>query len=201
MIKFVDSIDIAPIVQELNNCPNIAWHDTKLWSSPADYNQSTLSQDGVVNKQSVIREQDRLHVIWQADPNGGNQEWWQDSNWRDRAPIITQYGKLFPDTIKTLSDFCRIKDQVLNRLFFSRLTSGQQVYPHRDAPWGTNFEKNTRYGVVITTNPDCTVTSQGHVANPEPGTVFWFDNSQEHSAVNNGLTDRIYLYMDIKPRI
>jgi hypothetical protein len=201
MIKNLDSIDISTIVRELNSCPEEAWHDTKAWSNPADYSNSTLSQAGLLDKKSVTREQDRLHVIWQADPNGANQEWWQDPNWRNRAPIITQYGKLFPDTIKTLSDFWSIKDQSLDRLFFSRLAPGQQIYPHRDAPWGTNFEKNTRYGLVITTNPDCEITAEDYVDNPSPGIVFWFDNGLEHSAVNFGTTDRIYLYMDVKPKI
>ena len=201
MIEFVGSINIEPMVRELNECPAEAWYDTKIWSSPEDYSQTTLSQYGVVNKQSVIREQDRLHVIWQADPDGGNQDWWQDSNWRDITPVVTKYGKLFPNTIEILTDFWHKKNLVLDRAFFSRLPPGQQVYPHRDAAWGKNFEQNARYGLVITTNPDCLITAADHVDNPSPGTVFWFDNSLEHSAINQGTTDRIYLYMDVKPKI
>ncbi len=30
------------------------------------------------------------------------------------------------------------------------------------------------------------------------GEAWWFDNSQEHEVVNNGITDRIHLIVDIR---
>lgn len=201
MIKNLYSIDISLIFQELNSCPEEAWYDTKAWSNPTDYSNSTLSQAGMLDKKSVTREQDRLHVIWQADLDGSNQKWWQDPKWRDRASVITQYGKLFPNTIRVLCDFWYKENQVLKRMFFSRLQPGKQIYSHCDAPWGTNFDLNTRYGLVITTNPECQLTAEDQIDNPVPGTVFWFDNKLKHSAVNFGTTDRIYIYMDLKSKI
>ena len=201
MIKIIDKIDIELIIEELSSCPEDAWHDTKDWHSPTDYSQTTLSQEGLLNNKSVTREQDRLHIIWQADRDGGNQYWWQDPAWRDSTPVVTQYGKLFPNTIDLLTKFFNNNNQVLERMFFSRLQPEQQIYPHSDAAWGTDFEQNIRYGLVITTNPECLITSVDQIDNPAPGTVFWLDNCQKHSAINLGSTDRIYLYMDLKPKI
>jgi hypothetical protein len=201
MIKLIDTIDVTATLNELAESPEHAWTDTKPWSNPEDYGQSTLSREGTVDKKSVIREQDRLHVIWQADEDGKNNNWWKDPNWRALTPVITEHGKKFPTTIQQLAKFWKDKNKIIERMFFSRLRPGQQIYPHSDATWGENFDVNSRYGLVITTNSQCKITAQDAHDNPEPGTIFWFDNTQQHSAINNGNTDRIYLYMDVKNQL
>lgn len=182
MIRILETIDVSVIVDELDQIPAAAWDETKAWK-PATGSSS-------------VREQDRLHVIWQADEDGSNTSWWLSPYWPENAPILTQIGAQFPNTISMLNQVWAEKNETIQRLFFSRLQPGKQIYPHEDSVWG-NPELNVRYGLTITTNDQCEITVAGDSANPSPGTIFWFDNYQTHSATNNGDTDRIHLYIDV----
>lgn len=202
MIHIIDTINISDVAQELFSCPVLVWDDSKEYINPKDHINSTLSRDAIVDGKNVTRYQDRIHVKWQADADGSNRDWWKDSNWREQTPVITLYGKMyFSKTISLLTDFYAARKQTVDRIFFSRLRPGLEIYPHRDGAWGKNFDHNLRYGLTIVTNDHCVITANSHSLNPEPGTVFWFDNCQEHSAVNFGATDRIVLYTDVKPVI
>jgi hypothetical protein len=202
MIYIIDTVDISDIVQELSNCPASVWNDTKEYINPKDHINSTLSREAIVNGKNVTRYQDRIHVKWQADADGGNCNWWKDPGWRERPPVITLHGKTyFSKTISLLTDFYAARLQTVDRIFFSRLRPGLEIYPHRDGSWGNNFDRNMRYGLTIVTNDRCAITAGGHSLNPAPGTVFWFNNCEEHGAVNFGTTDRIVLYADVKPLI
>jgi hypothetical protein len=186
MIKILDNINITSILEELSLVQEVEWNDTRAWTNP-------------VNEPPVesIRDQDRLHLIWQLDPDGGNQHWWKNPDYVNDPPMITPYGKKFSNTISLLENYCSSKKKKIYRVFLSRLQPGAQVYPHTDKQWGKNFDINSRYGIVLTTNPDCKVIWQDTTANPDVGSLFWFDNTKTHGAINNGSTSRIYLYMDI----
>lgn len=185
MIKILDNINVTPILDELSCIQESAWNDAKSWTNP-------LGKEPVHS----IKEQDRLHLVWQTDPDGKNLHWWRDPNWRNDPPTLTCYGRKFPNTISLLENYCSAKNKKIYRIFFSRLTPKAQVYPHVDGQWGENFDNNSRYGLVLTTNQQCKIMCNNKEANPDPGSFFWLENTKIHSAVNNGVTNRIYLYMD-----
>jgi hypothetical protein len=200
MIKYIAHLSVEVIQQELDNCEEAIWHDTKAWSNPIDYSVSTLSP-AAASGASAIREQDRLHVIWQTDISGSDQSWWSDPNWRNRIPMPTAHARFFPGTLQIVTEFCKQQNYKLDRLFFSRLLPKAVIYAHRDVAWGIDFENNSRLGLSITTNRNCSITAGAYSANPEVGTVFWFDHNELHSAENQGQCDRIVLYMDVKPKV
>jgi len=205
MIKIIGTIDIDDvndIIKELTNFPEEYWNDTQDFINPKDYVNSTLSKESLVAGTNAVMNQDRIHLIWQADDDGHNNYWWKDPLWRDNLPIVTYHGRtFFSRTIDIISRYFSSIQHRPERIFFSRLKSNSEIYPHKDGAWGQDFDKNLRYGISIITNDQCVITANNHTLNPNPGTVFWFDNCQEHSAVNFGSTDRIVLYADVKPLV
>jgi len=202
MFKIIGTVDIGEIVNELNDFPEECWNDTQNYINPKNYSNSTLSKEALITGKNALKDQDRVHLIWQADDDGHNNYWWKDSLWRNKKPIVTCHGRtFFSKTIDTVFAYFASIQYYPERIFLSRLRSGLEIYPHKDGAWGQDFDKNLRYGMSITTNDQCLITVNNHTLNPEPGTVFWFDNCEEHSAVNFGITDRIYLYADVKPLI
>lgn len=72
-------------------------------------------------------------------------------------------------------------------------------YLHRHSDGGT---KTVRHHIPISTNPQCTSflhDDEGdHEFHLTVGTVYQIDYSIEHSAVNEGETDRIHMIIDIR---
>lgn len=199
MLKIFDVIDIYEIQQELSNFSEFGWKDTQNYINPTNYANSTLSKEAVITGKNALREQDRVHLIWQSDHNGCNNYWWKDPDWRNKKPAVTYHGRMFfLKTINLLFNFYAKTQQQPERIFFSRLRPGCEIYPHTDGAWGKNYESNLRHGLVISTNEKCSIASGPDTLNPQPGTMFIIDNNKEHSAKNHGLTDRVYIFMDVK---
>lgn len=215
--KIIDKIAIEDIIKEIDLCPESAWRELDQWVNPqADkiyalykskklYNEVELCAELRRVKDAKIypdpsREQERLHVIWQFTSDQNNSVWWIDPSWRMHKPMLNpKFGKYFPATVNQLDRYWKSKNKTLSRLFFSRLQPGKQVYPHSDGIWGGNYANNQRYGLVLTTNEGCTLTVGSVTVNPDPGTLYWFDSREIHSAVNptTAPEPRIFLYMDV----
>ena len=212
MMNVIEKLDVADIANEISMCPEEAWEEVREWITPTAkrayslYKQGIISNDELLEKIKKVKlkqeypdesiEQDRLHLLWQMTEDGSGLEWWDQPDWRDKTPQYNKkYIKYFPITVKLLTDY--FGDRLL-RMFFSRLQPGKQLYPHSDGIWGENFNSINRYGLVITTNDNCNITVDGIAYQLETGTLFEFDNSLVHSAVNMGTENRVVLYADVK---
>lgn len=215
--KILDHINIDCIIKELNNCPDEAWQELDEWVNPkADKIYDLYKQGLIPNKEQLLqrlsraktavsspdtsREQQRLHIIWQFASLKDNEPWWLDHSWRTQLPTVNpKFGNYFSDTIAELDQYWKKQNKVLSRLFFSKIQPGKQVYPHTDGKWGENYNSNQRYGLVVTTNDGCELTVADVTVNPAPGTLYWFDSREIHSATNpmTATNPRIFLYMDV----
>lgn len=212
-MEILDRLDIAFILESLDKCPEAAMHEVDEWVTPTAeqtynlYRSGHISKDELMTRLSIIknkelgdasREQNRLHVLWQMTEPGSVLPWWETPGWKAKPAIINPiYGKYFIQTVDFFKLYWEKKNKKLERMFFSRLLPGKQVYPHCDAKWTYDERPIARAGLVLTTNDRCTVTVQDNEYQLEPGTLFLFDNLLKHSATNFGNTSRTFLYMDV----
>lgn len=201
MIKIIDTIDVSEIQHEIDACDPQAWFDNLLWSAPADLDASNIGSYSKKVRHSVIREQDRILLIWHRDHQG--QPWYQHSDYRTFPTVETTRSALFPNTMTMLRDYFSRRGQIIVRLYFSRLRPGRQIYPHSDErfqPQGVDFSQVRRFGLCVTTNPVCRVICGDDDHHLDPGCLYYLDNMMLHSATNPGSTDRVHMYMDIIPK-
>ena len=80
-----------------------------------------------------------------------------------------------------------------SRAAFFRLKPGDSVGRHIDN--GTYYLTRDRYHLSLQGTYEYTVGEEMHVI--EPGTFFWFNNKEYHSAYKNGNVDRITFVFDV----
>ena len=83
----------------------------------------------------------------------------------------------------------------LGRVLIVKLEAGGSVTPHIDE--GLYADHFSRLHIVLTTNEMCLNITGGHPAHWKTGSVWWFNHKLEHSASNDGATDRIHLIVDV----
>lgn len=198
MITYINTVDVQITKHEMSHMSQQDWDYLKPWTNPVDLASGNMAPVTKNYGQSPTREIDRINLLWHQDR--GNTPWYQDPDWRLRPLEISRHGEQFPDTVKFWQDYWQQQGRTLGRAFLSRIPPACKLYPHTDAPWGPDparWAGVTRYGVVIETNPDCLLVAGDHSMHVEEGTVYYFDKSQLHSAINNGTTPRTHLYMDV----
>ena len=80
-----------------------------------------------------------------------------------------------------------------SRAAFFRLKPGNSVGRHVDD--GTYYLTRDRYHLSLLGTYEYTVGEEMHII--EPGTFFWFNNKEYHSAYNNGNIDRVTFVFDV----
>ena len=80
-----------------------------------------------------------------------------------------------------------------SRAAFFRLKPGDSVGRHVDD--GTYYLTRDRYHLSLLGTYEYTVGEEMHII--EPGTFFWFNNKEYHSAYNNGNIDRVTFVFDV----
>tara|TARA_R110000796_G_scaffold22353_6_gene64886 strand:- start:3548 stop:4195 length:648 start_codon:yes stop_codon:yes gene_type:complete len=212
MMNIVDNLNVDIIANEVNQCPEEAWEQVREWTAPTVKRVYNLYKQGVITDADLIRrvekvkyrqknpdesvEQDRLHLLWQMTEDSSGLEWWDHDDWRNKQPSYNgKYIDYFPCTVNLFTEYFGDR---LQRMFFSRLRPGKQLYPHSDGVWGEDFSSINRYGLVVITNNGCAITVDGIMYKPTSGTLIEFDNALIHSAINDGQHDRIVLYADVK---
>ena len=90
----------------------------------------------------------------------------------------------------------RVEGVRLGRVIISRLKPGAQITPHVDGGAPATFF--SRYQIALQCLPGCLFKAGNETVNFQTGDVWWFDNQQEHSVVNNSADDRLALIVDIR---
>lgn len=84
----------------------------------------------------------------------------------------------------------------LGRVIITRLAPGASIKPHADG--GAPATYYDRYQCMLQCLPGVRFDAGGEVLEAASGDVFWFDNEQKHSVVNNSADDRVAMIMDIR---
>lgn len=199
MLTLENKIDVNVIIEELNFCPEQAWNETKVWST-RNVNETNIGAYSKKVGHSVIREQDRILLIWHKDKDG--QPWYTYPDYRNFLTEPTKWSTIFPNTMAVLTDYFKQHNKKLIRLYFSKLQPGKQIYSHADEPFlpeNQNFSSVQRYGLCITTNEKCRFTLDKIQIHIPQGIIYHMDNMKIHAATNFGEQDRVHMYMDAIP--
>ncbi len=115
----------------------------------------------------------------------------------DYPVMDTLADVLVPILRPLLTDVLKVDE--LGRVLIVKLKPGGVVTPHVDE--GTYADHYARFHVAVTGSDKATLTAGGETHHIEPGEAWWFDHKVEHSAQNDGDTDRIHIIIDaVTPR-
>lgn len=89
-----------------------------------------------------------------------------------------------------------VKGVRLGRVLITRMAPGAVIAPHVDG--GEHAAYYDRYHVTLQNGPGSLFHCGDEQVNMKAGEVWWFDNSVEHSVVNNSADDRLTLIVDIR---
>ena len=84
----------------------------------------------------------------------------------------------------------------LGRVMINKIAPGGVIYPHADTP--VHAEYYSRFHIVLQSQPGVVFRAGEEQAYMATGEVWWFDNKQEHTVVNNSADDRIHMVIDIR---
>lgn len=89
-----------------------------------------------------------------------------------------------------------VEGKRLGRVLITKLKPGTQIYPHKDE--GAPATYYQRYHIALQCLPGCKFNAGNESVNMMTGDVYWFDNTAEHSVVNNSADDRVVMIVDIQ---
>ena len=84
----------------------------------------------------------------------------------------------------------------LGRVMINRLRAGARIPAHSDIAPALKYYQ--RFHVVLATNAACAFSCLSEFVHMRTGSLWWFDNSKEHSVQNLGHTDRVHLVIDLR---
>lgn len=90
----------------------------------------------------------------------------------------------------------QMRGERLGRVLITSLAPGKSIEPHIDH--GSTATYYDRYHVVLQGLPGSIFNCGSDTVQMRTGEVWWFQNSVEHSIVNNSADDRIHLIVDIR---
>lgn len=90
----------------------------------------------------------------------------------------------------------RVEGEQLGRCMITRLAPGATITPHKDE--GAPAEYFDRYHVILQNYPGSVFHCGNEQVTMKAGDVFWFNNQETHSVVNNSVDDRITMICDIR---
>lgn len=90
----------------------------------------------------------------------------------------------------------RVEGERLGRVLVTRLAPGCKIDPHEDH--GAPATYYDRFHIVLNSAPGCLFRAGDETSQMAVGSVWWFDNKQEHEVINNSRDDRIHLIVDIR---
>lgn len=99
-----------------------------------------------------------------------------------------------------------VEGEHLGRVFVSRMAPGIMIPPHSDRipPAEEQFPGKIppaiyyeRYHAVLKSQPGVQFTCGDETVYMAPGELWWFNNLEAHSVMNNSADDRVHLVIDI----
>lgn len=113
-------------------------------------------------------------------------------NQKERVP--SKYYNDYPLIVNFLTEFTKKYGGSLVGASIILLPAGCRVSDHFD--WGKYYIGRSRFHLVLTGEYQYTVQGQTNVFTA--GDLWWFDNSEHHSAYNHTTKDRISVIFDVE---
>ena len=91
-----------------------------------------------------------------------------------------------------------VQGERLGRVIINKISPGGKIFPHADT--AAHAAYYDRFHVALQSTPGAIFRTGDEQITMPVGSVWWFDNSQEHEVINNGSDDRIHMVIDIRTR-
>lgn len=95
-----------------------------------------------------------------------------------------------------MSLMTRVGGERLGRVMINKIVPGGKIFPHADTP--SHVEYYSRFHIVLQSAPGVVFRAGDEQTYMPTGSVWWFDNKQEHEVINNSAEDRIHMIVDIR---
>ena len=112
--------------------------------------------------------------------------------------VWTPESRNFPLISGFLTKFARERGGQLGRAMIVRLEPNGHVSEHIDE--GAYYEKRDRYHFVLKSPGGSVLNSGGESVTMQQGELWWFNNSELHSASNPAGDWRIHIIFDLSPK-
>ena len=169
-------IDPRPFLEEIAQVEN-AWDASTGRQSKIKVQREALSIPLRGLRKSAIGDRNRRDV--------------HESRW-------TTSSRHYPLACGFLKDFAQERAALLSRAKLVCLPAGHKVYPHIDR--GLYYLLRDRYHLVLRSSKGSFLRAGDESVRMSEGELWWFDNKQEHEAINDGDEDRIHMIFDLLPR-
>lgn len=179
-LRIADSVDVMPLVLALSQ-------HSDLW------NQNLLRTTHEASPHTQVDD------IWLRFNDLAEYE-----KTADAAHVMDQHESINYPAMKALPQaramifalMARVEGERLGRCLITKLRPGRSIAPHVDS--GDHASYFERYHIVLQSLPGSIFNAGDESVQMRPGEVWWFDNSAEHSVVNNSADDRIHMIVDIR---
>lgn len=106
------------------------------------------------------------------------------------------YGALPEARPLVMGLMARVDGERLGRVMVNKIAPGGQIFPHVDTKSHTDYY--SRFHIVLQSAPGVTFRAGDEEIYMPTGSIWWFDNAQEHEVINNSADDRIHMIVDIR---
>lgn len=175
--KIPGSIDVAPIVAELDAHP-------ELW------NQNPARRDIKGSPHSRMSD---IWVRYNPIERFVDLASFNDEHVPEWYPAYAKLQSIKPVVFKLMSVF---EGEMLGGVLITRIPPGEGIAPHIDRSW--HVEYYDKFYLSLKSAPGANFYCGDEMINPAPGDVYRFDNRKRHWVTNDSDQDRITLIVCIR---
>lgn len=184
--KISAGLDIMPLLLAVKRRPELWSKDTFL----RDYNQGIpfgcvqtiflrwpIIQDG-----SKMTEEDKQRYMTGTEQH--------ENVDREEYKILSEARPI----VMNLMHY--VGGERLGRVMINKIEPGGRITPHADTPAHADYY--SRMHVVLQSSPGVIFECADEQVYMETGSVWWFNNKEVHSVINNSSEDRIHMIVDVR---
>jgi hypothetical protein len=129
-----------------------------------------------------------------------------EAQYREQFDKIDQHECVDRDVFRLLPEaraivfmlMAYVEGERLGRVIINKMIPGGKIFPHSDGEAHALYYD--RHHIVLQSTPGAIFRAGSDQVTMPTGSVWWFDNSQDHEVINNGSDDRIHMIVDIRTR-
>lgn len=178
--KLAEGVDVVPLLHAVTRQPEL-WNENRLRTAHPGTPHTEIDDIWL-----RFNDLDEYTATGKVDSILDQHE----SVWYPAAAKLPQARPIIYDLMR------RVEGERLGRVLITRLAPGKRIAPHVDG--GEHAAYFDRYHVTLQNLPGSVFRAGNEQIAAKLGDVFWFDNAQEHSVVNNSVDDRLTMIVDIR---
>ena len=184
--RIAQGIDVTPLLLAIKRRPELWKEDTYL----RDYPQGPFGEIESIMlrfpEKRVFEQEEELEKYKRGE-----------SQFDQHESIDYPAYKLLPEARPIVMNLMHyVGGERLGRAMVNKIAPGGCIFPHRDTPEHASYY--SRFHVVAQSEPGVIFRAGDERVYMETGSIWWFDNSQEHEVLNQSSIDRIHLVVDIR---